>query len=75
MKATGDSYILNETTDIFESLGSYDSLKFVSYLLDTIYNSIRNECETDKDIKTIKKLEKSLNLIDEIIKENKENEL
>lgn len=69
-----DSYILNETTDIFESLGSYDSLKFVSYLLDTIYNSIRNECETDKDIKTIKKLEKSLNLIDEIIKENKEDE-
>lgn len=70
-----DSYILNETTDIFESLGSYDSLKFVSYLLDTIYNSIRNECETGKDIKTIKKLEKSLNLIDEIIKENKENGL
>ncbi len=69
-----DSYILNETTDIFESLGSYDSLKFVSYLLDTIYNSIRNECETDKDIETIKKLEKSLNLIDEIIKENKEND-
>ena len=74
MKSTKDSYILNETTDIFESLGSYDSLKFVSYLLDTIYNSIRNECETDKDIKTIKKLEKSLNLIDEIIKENKEND-
>lgn len=69
-----DSYISNKTTDIFESLGSYDSLKFVSYLLDTIYNSIRNECETDKDIKTIKKLEKSLNLIDEIIKENKEND-
>lgn len=69
-----DSYILNKTTDIFESLGSYDSLKFVSYLLDTIYNSIRNECETDKDIKTIEKLEKSLNLIDEIIKENKEND-
>lgn len=68
-----DSYILNETTDIFEILGSYDSLKFVSYLLDIIYNSIRNECETDKDIKTIKKLEKSLNLIDEIIKENKED--
>ena len=69
-----DSYILNKTTDIFESLGSYDSLKFVSYLLDTVYNSIRNEYETDKDIKTIKKLEKSLNLIDEIIKENKEDE-
>lgn len=69
-----DSYILNETIDIFERLGSYDSLKFVSYLLDTVYNNIRNECETDKDIKTIKKLEKSLNLIDEIIKENKEDE-
>lgn len=63
-----DSYILNETTDIFESLGSYDSLKFVSYLLDTIYNSIRNECETDKDIKTIKKLEKSLNFIDNYVR-------
>lgn len=65
-----NDYIINETTDIYESLGSYDSLKFVFHLLDIICNDIENECESDEDIKNLEKLEKSLILIEEVLKEN-----
>lgn len=65
-----DNYIRNECIDIFESLEFIDSLNFSYNLLELVLNGIRNNVETKKDEMTIKELDKILDNLYEIIKQN-----
>lgn len=65
-----DSYVINETRDIYESLEPIESLYFVYHLLDLIVNGLQYELETEKDKKEYNTLTTCLLSIKNIIEEN-----
>lgn len=68
-----NNYIINETNDIFESLGSYDSLCFVYNLLNLILNDIQYNIENDIDKKDYNRLTTCFLNLKEVLKNNESN--
>lgn len=63
-----DNYVINETRDIYESLETIDSLKFVYELLKLIVNGLTYEIETMQDKIDYKNLNNCLETIEIILK-------
>lgn len=59
--------LIKKSDKLYEDLGSWDSLKLISYLLDNIINDIWNNIESEEDIKDLERLNKSCELIKECL--------
>lgn len=63
-----NNYVKNKTRDIYESLETIDSLKFVYELLKLIVNGFTYEVETMQDKEDYKNLNNCLETIENILK-------
>lgn len=69
-----DDYILNECTDIYSSLESFEVLQFVNQLLRLLDSDFRFNLDTEKDKEKYKKFLLAKKILNELEREEKENE-